>query len=334
MRLLSRTLVALVLVCVALYLVLRTKDPERRELDDAARQEAPGRFVRLADGMTHYETAGPDTGRIVVLAAGFSVPTYIWDTLYQRLADSGFRVIRYDYYGRGWSDRADVAYDQEVFVRQLDGLLDSLRIIAPVNLAGLSFGGTVVTSFASRYPDRVRSLIYVDPVFNARRPLPPEERSPLAWTTYMVLRGGSDEMAEGQFFDFLHPERFPDWADRYRKQQQFEGTREALRRTRAAIAVAPDQGAEIEEVGRHPRPVLVVWGREDRVAPFSGSASLLARMPRASLVPVDSAAHLPHLERPEVVIPAVVRFLRSGRSLSASAGRVAAEGTGAPVPGS
>jgi pimeloyl-ACP methyl ester carboxylesterase len=52
-------------------------------------------------------------------------------------ADSGFRVVRYDYYGRGRSDRVDAAYDQDLFVRQLAGLLDSLRVAGPVDLAGL-----------------------------------------------------------------------------------------------------------------------------------------------------------------------------------------------------
>ncbi len=46
-------------------------------------------LLELAYDVTHYETAGPNTGRVVVLAAGFSVPAYIWDSLYQRLADSG-----------------------------------------------------------------------------------------------------------------------------------------------------------------------------------------------------------------------------------------------------
>ncbi|MDQ3137758.1 MAG: hypothetical protein M3Q93_09235, partial [Gemmatimonadota bacterium] len=59
----------------------------------------------------------------------------------------------------------------------------------------------ITTSFAARYPDRVRSLIHLDPVFNTGRPLPPEERSPLAWTLHMVFRGGTEEMATGQLGD-------------------------------------------------------------------------------------------------------------------------------------
>jgi pimeloyl-ACP methyl ester carboxylesterase len=310
MRLLRWSLTAVLIACFGVLLMYRVKDPERRTLDEAARREAPGRFVHLADGVTHYETAGPDTGRVVVLAAGFSVPAYIWDSLHQGLADSGFRVVRYDYYGRGWSDRPEAAYDQDLFVRQLAGLLDSLRITAPVDLAGLSFGGAIITSFADRYPGRVRSLMYFDPVFNTGRPLPPEERSARAWNIHMVLRGGSDAMAAGQVSDFLHPERHPDWVARYRVQQQFRGTRESLRRTRTAIAVAPHQEEQLRRLGATPRPVLIVWGRQDRVAPFEDSEALLAAMPRATFVPVDSAAHLPHLERTGVVVPAVVGFLR------------------------
>jgi pimeloyl-ACP methyl ester carboxylesterase len=117
-------------------------------------------------------------------------------------------------------------------------------------------------------------------------------------------------MATGQLYDFLHPEQFPDWVGRYRVQQQFKGTRESWRRTRAAIAVSPHQDEQIRRVGAHPRPVLIVWGRQDEGAPFEESTALLARMPRATLVPVDSAGHLPHLEQPDVVAPAVGRFLQ------------------------
>jgi len=310
MRSLRLILAAVLLGCIAVVAAYRIRDPERRALDDIARKDAPGHFVRLADGVTHYEMAGPDTGRVVVLAAAFSVPAYLSDSLYQRLGRSGLRVVRFDYYGRGWSDRPDATYDLNLFGRQLAGLLDSLGIAGAVDLAGLSFGAAIVTDFADRHPDRVRSLIYVDPVFNTGRQLPPEERSACAWNIHMVFGGGSDAMATGQLFDFLHPERHPDWVARYRVQQQFKGTREALRRTRAAIAVAPHQEEQIRRLGAQPRPVLLVWGRLDQVAPFSESESFLAAMPRATFVTVDSAAHLPHLEQPDVVVPAIVRFLR------------------------
>jgi pimeloyl-ACP methyl ester carboxylesterase len=304
------TVGAVALLILGGVVAYRLKDPERRTLDDAARREAPGRFVRLDDGITHYETAGPDSGRVVVLAAAFSVPAYLSDSLFQRLGRAGFRAIRFDYYGRGWSDRVHARYDLDLFARQLAGLLDSLHVRGPVDLGGLSFGAAIVTHFTDRHPERVRSLIYIDPVFNTGRRLRPEERTALAWDYYMVFRGGTRKMAEGQLDDFLHPERHPDWIGRYRPQLQFKGTRAALRETRAEVAVAPHQREEIARIARHPRPVLIVWGRQDRVAPFGDSPSLRAAMPRAAFVAVDSAGHLPHLEQPDVVASAVIGFLR------------------------
>ena len=311
MRLLRVTLAILLLGVTTALAAFWIKDPERRTLNAAARRAAPGQFIRLDDGLTHYELAGPDTGRVVVLGAAFSVPAYLSDSLFQRLGRSGFRVLRFDYYGRGWSDRPRTTYDLDLFAHQLAGLLDSLRIPGAVDLAGLSFGAAIVTDFAAKYPERVRSLIYIDPVFNTGRQLPPRERSTLAWDVYMVFRGGSEDMAAGQRDDFLHPERFPDWVDRYRVQQQFRGTREAWRRTRVAIAVAPNQDAQILQVAANPRPVLVVWGRQDSGAPIAESTALLQAMPHAQFVPVDSAGHLPHLEQPDVVVPAVVAFLHA-----------------------
>lgn len=310
MRFLKWALVLVLFLALAGYAAYRVKDPEHRTIDEAARKEATGHFVRLSQGVTHYEIAGPDS-EVVVLAAAFSVPAYLSDSLYQGLADSGFRVIRFDYYGRGWSDRPDVKYDLDTFVRQLDELLDSLRIDQPVHLGGLSFGAAIVTAFTAKHPDRVRSLIYVDPVFNTGRQLRKEERSSLAWNYFNVFKGGSEAMAQSQLDDFLHPERQRDWVARYKVGQQWKGTRESLRRTRAQIAVAPHQGDLIRHLGTDPRPVLIVWGKQDSGAPFSESTALLAAMPRATLVPVDSAGHLPHIEQPQIVIPAVVRFLRT-----------------------
>lgn len=309
MRHLRLVLLGLALLGAGLLVVYWWMDPERRTMDDRARTSIPRHFVRLADGVTHYETAGPDTGRVVVLAAAFSVPAYLSDSLFQRLGRAGFRAIRFDYYGRGWSDRPKTTYDLALFGRQMAELLDSLGVPGPVDLAGLSFGAAIVTDFADRHPARVRSLIYVNPVFNTGRPLAPAERSAFAWDLYMVFRGGTDAMATDQRYDFYYPDRHPDWVERYRVQQQFTGTREALRRTRVAIAVAPNQASQLRRIGADARPVLIVWGRQDEGAPFGESAALLAAMPRGTLLAVDSAGHLPHLDQPDVVIPAVVNFL-------------------------
>ena len=298
-------IVALGATPVALYSLA---DPEKLDLDDSVRRTTPGQFVRLTDGYTHYEIAGPPTGHVVVLVAGFSVPYYIWDPTFKALTGAGFRVLRYDFYGRGFSDRPDVPYTQAFYVRQLVDLLDSLRVIDSIDLVGLSLGGGVVTTFADAFPDRVRSLIYVDPSFRTPGSLPPFAGTPAVWNFVAAVvaeRGWADE----QLDDFLHPERFPDWPARYRVQMQYRGFRRA-RLSELVASANVDQREELERVGENARPVLVIWGKQDPSVPFESSGPLLDVMPRARLVAIEDSGHLPQWEQPAITHAAIVEFLR------------------------
>ena len=101
---------------------------ETKELDETARKQADGSFIALTDGVTHYELGGPKNGQPVVLVHGFSTPYFIFDTTFEFLVNSGFRVLRYDLIGRGYSDRPHVDYNIHLFVRQLKDLLDALEL--------------------------------------------------------------------------------------------------------------------------------------------------------------------------------------------------------------
>ncbi len=283
------------------------KNPERATLDAAARAAAPGRFVETSVGATHYELAGPDSGRTVVLVHGFSVPSYIWDSTFIALAANGYRVLRYDLIGRGWSERADVAYDPPTHDAQLTELLDSLGIAGPVDIAGLSFGGLVAAWFAAQHPTRVRTLVLVDPVSRARA-LPDVLSMPVVgnfiWQTTVV-----PTMPAGQPTDFLHPERFPDWEARYRPQMRYRGFGRALRRAGLASARV-DFPALYGTIASNGTPVLLLWGRQDQTTPFERHTDVTARIPQAEFVPVDSSGHLPHLEQTALVNARLLAFLQ------------------------
>jgi pimeloyl-ACP methyl ester carboxylesterase len=283
-------------------------DPERLELDDAARRTASGQFARLGDGYTHYDIGGPADGPVVVLAAGATVPYYIWDPTFMALTSAGFRVLRYDYYGRGYSDRPDIPFTQDLYVRQLTQLLEFLHITQPIDLAGLSFGGSIITTIADRHPARIRSLIYMDPAFRSPQALSPLESMPRLWSFITAILN-ERLWADGQLDDFLYPQRFPDWPDRYRVQLQYRGFRRA-RLSDLTANTDYDQRDEVQRVGRARRPVLVVWGKQDPNVPFEFSGALMQQMPYARLLAVEDAGHLPQWEQPDVVQPALVAFLR------------------------
>lgn len=109
----------LVLVALGFYGFYLFKNVETQSISDADRAGASGKFIKLTDGVTHYEVAGADTARTVVLVHGFSVPYYIWDGTFDSLVQQGFRVIRYDAFGRGLSDKPHVVYNPQLYRRQL-----------------------------------------------------------------------------------------------------------------------------------------------------------------------------------------------------------------------
>ena len=300
------TLSAVVLIGL-LWGVYAIWDPEQRILDASTRTSMPGQFAQLTDGYTHYELGGPENGPVVVLAAGFSVPYYIWDPTFKELTAAGFRVLRYDYFGRGYSDRPSIPFTDEMYVRQLQQLLDAVHVNRPFGLIGISFGGSLITSFADKYPDRVGALVYFDP--SIRRPygLSLLEDLPPLWN-YVTAIMDERSWAADQMGDFFHPERFPDWPQKYRDQLQYKGFRRA-RLSEIVTNATSDQFDQLVRVGQNSRPVLVIWGKEDMTVNFEESEEMMKVLPQGHLVAVESSGHLPQWERPDIVHPELIRFL-------------------------
>ncbi len=299
---------ACIVVALALLIIVAgaALDPEQRTVDDAAQAGAPGKFVRLRDGLTHYDLAGPDGGPPVVLLSGASVPFYLWDPTREALAASGFRVVRYDYFGRGFSDRPDIRYDLEAFDRQLTDLLDALRIRDRVHVAGCSMGGVIAASFADRHLERVRSVTLVDPAFEAAQNAPWPLRIPGIADFLAIV--GARRMATAQLEDFLHPERHPDWVGRYEVQMRYKGFRRSLLETLRGDTLKRPASSFTRLVRGRP-PILILWGTADRTAPFAGAAAVRAAYPHAEFHAIEGAAHLPHIEQAALVNSILVTFL-------------------------
>ncbi len=314
-RIIALLLPLLALLAGSAYL---WRNPETATLDAAGRTAATGRFVTLRDGITHYDVSGPDTGRVAVLVHGFSVPYYIWDSTAVALGDAGYRVIRYDVFGRGLSDRPDVAYDGALYDRQLLELLDSLHVAGPVDLMGLSYGGYVTAHFTQKNPARVRTLALIDPVTTSPA-IPPLLSVPvLGHWFWQVMQAPT--AADGQLSDFVHPERWPDWTDRYRPQMRYRGFGRALRRS-AIHSARTNYPALYAGVGAVGVPVLLIWGKQDSTVSIATSNVVRSGIPNLEYVVIDSAGHLPHMEQSTIVHTRMLDFLRKhapGTSMASS----------------
>lgn len=267
-----------------------------------ARKNVPGQFIQLPGGITHYESGGSDTAKTVILIHGFSVPYYIWDGTYDSLVNQGFHVIRYDEFGRGYSDRPDVVYDPLLYRKQLYDLIASLKLKTPVNLICVSFGGAVAGDFAVNYPELIDKMILVDPVYRFVRPAGTE------LVTNYKMAVGHKQQASGQLNDFKYPERFPSWVDKYKSQMQYKGFRHALLSTRYHY---PGDSiiSNYHSLGHLHKKILLIWGKEDQTVPFQYSDSI-RQIIDVDFFPVDDARHLPYLEKPLLVNPKIIAFLK------------------------
>ena len=286
-----------------------------RRLDAAARTAAPGNFVTLPGGVTHYETsnvgtsADVDRQTPVILVHGFSVPSFVWEPTFAGLARAGIPVIRYGLFGRGYSDRPRTTYSIDLFERQLADLIEALGLVGPVDIAGLSMGGAVSIGFADRHPEMVRRLALFDPA-GFPMPLPPAMKLldvPVLGEIAMAT-AGKRMMISGLSQDFHAPEQLPALARQYMEQMRYPGF---LRSLLSTIRYGPIQtmADAYGRVGRHPRPVLLVWGVNDKTVPFAISGQVRAALPRAEFHAIEGAGHVPHLEQPERINRILVDFL-------------------------
>jgi pimeloyl-ACP methyl ester carboxylesterase len=296
-------LAILVLTIIIAGILYFRKNVEVKTLDAVARKEASGSFIQLSDGITHYELAGPDTGRLVLLVHGFSVPYYIWDSTFNFLVKNGFRVLRYDEFGRGYSDRPEKIYDAALYRQQVSELLAQLNIHSVYAIAGLSFGGAVVTDFTLHNIRMVNKVILIDPVY----PGDFHMSGPESWVKYKMALSPEDR-ANGQLEDLKYPNHFPTWAGQYKVQMQYKGFTNTLVSTR--FHYAPEGGirSNYRALDALHKPVLLVWGIEDKTVPYTFSDSLRSIL-KTTFVPVKDAAHLPHMEKTGLVNDRILSFL-------------------------
>ncbi len=291
---------------------------ETKVLDVAARATAPGQFVALADGFTHYEIAGPTNQAATVLVNGFSVPYFIWDPTFAGLTSAGLRTLRYDLIGRGYSDRPDIVYNQACYERQLVELLAALDIDKPINLIGLSMGGAIAIGFADKHPEIVGKLVLIDP---AGMPM----KQSLLVKLIRIPRFGEwlfDLLAEklliaGLAKDVYTREKAQEFAARYREQMQYSGFKRALIST---LRDGPLQtmAEAYTRVGRHTRPILLIWGKEDRTVPFEISHKVRSALPNAEFHAIGGAGHAPHYEQPALINPLLLKFLTGDHTSTTS----------------
>ena len=127
----------------------------------------PGaRDVETPYGIIKVFEWGPEDGEKVLLLHGISTPCLSLGILGEALVEKGYRVMLFDFFGRGYSDTpTDIPFDIRLYSTQILLALVSSRLPWTgdngFHIIGYSLGGGLAVSFAKYYSHMIRSLVLV-----------------------------------------------------------------------------------------------------------------------------------------------------------------------------
>ena len=268
-----------------------------------ARKTAPGNFAKLSQGMTHYRWLGASDGPVAVCVHGLTTPSFVWDAIANGLGEMGYRVLVYDLYGRGYSDRPRGAQDCAFFTRQLIDILADQGVSEGITLLGYSMGGAIAPTFAAERQEAVRQLVLLAPA-GLGHDLGPASRL-LAQTgllgSWAMLSIYGRSMRRALQKERSQKSSVPGIVDMQIAQLRYPGFLPAvLSSLRGAL------DANMEEAHRAVAladiPTLVVWAEQDEVIPVAGRDTLAAWNPAAQQEVVPGAKHsLPYTHDTQVI---------------------------------
>jgi pimeloyl-ACP methyl ester carboxylesterase len=168
--------------------------------------------------------------------------------------------------------------------------------------------------FAERHPELVKGLILVSPGGLASSPAGQELflnllRLPGLGEYIIRLFGEKMSNPDSQSSDLYDQALLPGYVERLKGLERYKGTLYAWLST---IRHFPIQELEssYRAVGDSRKPVLLVWGKEDRVLPFATTEKVRAAIPQVELLALERAGHASHYEKRDVVNAAILNFLR------------------------
>ena len=280
-----------------------------RTFEELQHDPAVAEFVVVNGQMVHVEVRG--RGEPLVLVHGLGGSTYTWRLVTPQLSRR-FRTVAVDLNGFGFTERptAKEAYSRTGQLDLLTGVMDALGIES-AHFIGHSYGGGLVLTLAHQRPERVRSIVAVDsttPEWAATGRRKQRFAAPVVplFVRSLMLRPG--HIASALRRSFYNDELVvPDLVESYRERLRVEGV------SRTFFNLARPHG-ELEDLKEVPleelqQPVLVLWGREDRVIEVDVGRERTAPIPRSRFVVLPECGHLPMEEQPEAFLAEVEAFL-------------------------
>ncbi len=256
-----------------------------------------------------YEVIGEEGAPPLVLIAGLVQQLIHWDERFcRRIAARGFRVVRFDNRDAGLStklsaeprpnlaaifsgDASSASYSIDHMADDTAGLIESLGL-GEAHVVGISMGGMIAQSLATRHPARVRSLASIMSTTGDRTVGHP---SPDALAVLMQPPSRDRETNITNGVAALRTIRSPAYPFDEQAVREFVGRAHdrsfypaGAARQLAAIVTQPDRTGAL---GAVKVPTLVIHGAEDPLVHVSGGEATARAVPGARLMVLPGMGH-------------------------------------------
>jgi pimeloyl-ACP methyl ester carboxylesterase len=286
----------------------------------------------------HWSPAGETTSVVVLLHGGNADNASLsWGELGGRLADAGHRVIAPDHPGFGESPRAPWTATQDRLVAYVGEFVEALGL-QEYAIGGLSLGGGLTIGHVLARPERVTGAMLFGSYGLQSRLTDGWLSLPTQVLTWLALRTGllglaqeayarSPRLLAGGMRQIVRsPDRLTaDLLAQITVAARRKDARAAFEQwQRDQVLWNRTRTNYLRRLQDFAPPTLVVHGSRDSGVPLARAREAAARIPDARLLVVDGAGHWVQRDRPDLVTPAVVRFLetrgeRNGAGDAASA---------------
>lgn len=259
------------------------------------------RWVDAGGVLLHvYDGTGGGELPPVVLLHGLGAAGSSFGRLVARLRPHVRRVVVVELPGHGFSHHPGTRrVSPDVMLDLVASCLDEV-IDEPVIVYGNSLGGALSIQYALRRPDKVRALVLVSPA-GAR--LEEQELREVLRAFDIETRSEARQLLERIYHR-------PPWfiallAHEFPALMRKPAVRDVLETATIEHSPHPDELAKLA------MPILLLWGRSEKLLPASALAYFREALPRHAIVeePQD-LGHAPQIEAPERVAERVLSFAR------------------------
>jgi pimeloyl-ACP methyl ester carboxylesterase len=263
---------------------------------------AESEFIRVDPGLAvHVRDEGPETAPVFVLVHGSNSSLHTWEPWVAALKDE-YRIITIDMPGHGLTGpHPKDDYSDTAFTDVIDQVIRAKNISA-FAIGGNSMGGWISWNYAVRFPEKMTGLLIMDasgaPDWQkTKRDLPIGFR--LAMTPGLkdiATKLTPRIMIEKSIRQTVSVQEniTPALIDRYWELLRYPGNRRATTLRFSQRGDDPD----FAKLSSLTVPVLIMWGREDKLIPVSAAAQFEAILPNDRTIIYDRVGHIPMEEIP------------------------------------